>query len=482
MNSGNPPQLPEAPGLVRLATAGLADPLDPRPGAAPHPTDCILHLGPPRSRPFAPDLPAPRALRILAAGTAPELDTHPLAPSIPTLRLPQAVLLPGLVNTHTHLDLTHLGPIPHDPDEGFVAWVDRVRAGRAQTADDIAKSVRLGIRLSLRAGVALVGDIAGAPKGFPRLEPVETLAASPLRGISFLEFFAMGSWEPDALVRLDDALGRARRQGLAGPDLPLRPVRLGLQPHAPNTVSSAAYRRAVALAADLHLPLATHLAESPEERRFVAEGAGPQREMLERFGFWTDDILRDVAQGRTPVEHLAPVLSEARFLLAHVNDLGPDAARALDTLAAARASVAYCPRASAYFGAPAHFGPHRYLDMLRAGVNVCLGTDSILNLPPGVDLDGGPGLSVLDEARLLHRRDAAGPDLLLRMCTVNGARALGWPAAAVSLSGDAAPLALTLVDVSSTDPATDPFRRALASDAPARLLALNDESTPSPAG
>ena len=91
----------------------------------------------------------------------------------------------------------------------------------------------------------------------------------------------------------------------------------------------------------------------------------------------------------------------------------------IETLARTGASVVYCPRASAYFGAASHFGPHRFLDMLASGVPVCLGTDSIVNL------DTPTRISPLDDARLLARTTDADARTLLAMMTTHGATALG---------------------------------------------------------
>ncbi len=532
-----PPTLPAAPGLYRLRTAGIASPTPPGPmadalPASPlmGPTDLLVELGTCTGSPGDGfDLPSPRDIRILASGTPSEIDAHPAAQTatatsktgsesrataIP-IDITHAVLMPGMVNAHTHLDLTHLGPLEHDPDAGFVAWVNRVREGRAQTSSEIKASVRRGIDLSLRGGVVLVGDIAGAASGVPRLEPFEALAGSPLSGVSFVEFFAIGTREAAALERLEGVLDGAAGAGIldasrspASP--PQSGTRLGLQPHAPNTVSLPAYRRAVGLARRFGLPLATHLAETIEEREFIAHGTGPQREMLERLGAWDDAILDDIGRGNTPIAHLGPVLDEAArdatpFVVAHVNDIGSDGesetSRALEILKRSGVSVAYCPRASSYFGAPAptRFGPHRYREMLAAGVNVCLGTDSIINLwhrlPAGVPPHphphpDGPALSVLDEARLLFARDGtdADPtlaDTLLAMMTINGCRALGWDESACSLAPGAQPLGLVAVDVRDVPPGRShaervPAERVLRSRAHARLLAIGTGCPGSP--
>ncbi len=408
-----------------------------------------------------------RRVEVVAVGEPSALDTPPLS-DMPRpdrhLALPDHLLMPALVNAHTHLDLSHLGPFDHDPGDGFVAWVDRVRAGRRDTPDGIAEAVRLGIELSVAGGTAAVGDVAGAAGGRLTDAPVRVLASSPLAGVSYLEFFGIGRTAALTAERLE----RLVREELG----PLRdamgsvPVRLGLQPHAPNTVDLGLYRWAAALAARHGLALATHLAETPEERAFVGQGTGPQRELLERFGVWDACVLDHVGKGKHPVEHLSGVLREHRVLCAHLND-ATDAA--IETLAETRTPVVYCPRSSAYFGAERHFGPHRYRDMLAAGVKVCLGTDSIVNL------GRADRISVLDEMRLLHRRDGTDAATLLAMATTHGADALGLNPEAVSLRPG--PLAgLLAVPVGGARDARAAWEAAMAPDAPIGVVFLSRES------
>ncbi|MCC7388179.1 MAG: amidohydrolase family protein [Phycisphaerales bacterium] len=476
MKSSRLPALPAAAGVYRLHAAGVVDPCArAQPGG---PTDLLVELGEAGAGRTGPGWSLARPIRVLACGRPADIDSHPGAACAVEIDLGRSVLLPGMVNAHAHLDLTHLGPHAHDPAEGFVAWVDRIRAGRAEEAGAIRASVGRGVELSLRAGVVAVGDIAGAPRGVPRIEPFEALGETALRGVSFVEFFAMGRAEAPALERLGAFLANACGRGANAAPGPIpRPVRLGLQPHAPNTVSLPAYRRAIELARRFGLPLATHLAETPEEREFISRGTGPQREMLERFGIWDDAILEHLGRGRTPVEHLAGVLASEPFVVAHLHDAGPGPAGAFQTLVGARATVVYCPRAGEYFQAARSFGPHRYREMLAAGVNVCLGTDSVVNLPPGVDGPDGPGLSVLDEARLLFRRDGADAGMLVRMMTVNGCRALGLGEAICSLGEGAEPGGLVAVAAGEGD--GPPAERVLGSDAPAALLAISPVSSAS---
>ena len=112
---------------------------------------------------------------LLAAGSTREVDAHPGAASSRVIARPRWVLLPGLVNSHAHLDLTQVGPLEHDPGEGFVAWVERVRAARATGEAEIAASVGRGVGLSLAGGVVAVGDIAGCPASGPSLAPWRAL-------------------------------------------------------------------------------------------------------------------------------------------------------------------------------------------------------------------------------------------------------------------------------------------------------------------
>lgn len=440
----------EAP-ILRIDALALAD----SDGFCASPASVLCQL-----RASAPEgEPSPLLLR---AGTPRDVDSHPAAAGAQRITRPHSVLIPGLVNAHTHLDLTHLGPLPHDPDDGFVHWIDRVRTGRAISDDEITTSVKRGIDLALAGGVVAVGDIAGCSARGPTLAPYRALAASPLMGVSYLEFFAMGAGFASRIARIAALLERAQAEACRA-----APVRLGLQPHAPNTVEPAGYAWAAEQARLRGLPLSTHLAETPEEQRFIAAADGPQRALLERFGLWEPRLADIFGRGLSPVEHLRPFLADAAPLVAHVNDC-PDATIA--ALAETGTSVAYCPRASAYFGAERHFGPHRYRDLVAAGVNVCIGTDSILNLPPESADPASGGMSPLDEARFLRRRDGTDPRLLLRMMTANGAAALGMDPAWFAFGGE--PHALCGLVGVPIDPgsANDPARAAVESVGPPELL------------
>ncbi|HBS29805.1 MAG TPA: hypothetical protein DEB06_10240 [Phycisphaerales bacterium] len=387
---------------------------------------------------------------VLAWGPPQEVRQHPAAGAARTIDRRGCILLPGLVNAHTHLDLSHMGARPFDPVEGFAGWIGMVRRERAVGGPAVAESVRLGVARLLRGGVAAVGDISGAF----RLEPAATLAALGLRGVSYCEFFALGARWRDGIQRAGEALAALRR-GLGGQTR----VRAGLQPHAPYSVGLDAFRWAVEQSEGDGMPLCTHLAESRAESTLVASGGGELVEALRSFGVWDEGVAAGFGHGATPVAHLAPVLNGARRLAAvHVNHCS-DAD--IETLARAGTRVVYCPRASSYFHHERDFGPHRYRDMMHAGITVALGTDSIINIPP----DQADRLSPLDDARLLFQRDGTDARTLLAMATVNGAVALGIDEALFRFPRVAGPIAgVIAVPIPGTSPA-DPARAVMESRA-----------------
>ncbi len=472
---------------------------------------------------------------VLAVGPPGEVDRHPAAGGAERVGLPESVVIPALVNAHTHLDLTHIGPQPLDRTAGFLGFIDRVRGGRATDERGIGASVREGVRLCLAGGTAAVGDIAGAVGGHANLAPYRALARSALMGVSFIEFFGIGKGWEERLRRVGAVIDRARQRGapdnrgavgktleeraLTGREARPPPpggeggnggIRLGLQPHAPYSVSLASYGWAIGEARRRGLPLCTHLAETAEEAQFIAQASGPIRALLERLDVWDESVRAEIGYGRRPVEHLAGVLADAAFdpdlrsprrlsgpashrgasggqpgpsqglrsgvperlaapfLAVHVNQAADED---IKTLARTGPSVAYCPRASAYFGTERHFGPHRYRDMLKAGVNVCLGTDSIINLPGAAADPRTGGISVLDEMRFLFERDGTDPHILLAMGTVNGASALGLGADAFAFRPGSVVSGVLAVGAGTTAPDRPALERVLRSTGAPRWLA-----------
>ena len=411
--------------------------------------------------PMSPEAPgtsllvrvAEDACRILGVGSREELRAHPEAALAEEMDLSGHVVVPGLVNAHCHLDLTAFGPHPRASGTPFPEWLDGVRRARLAAPDGVAEAVRAGIRASVAGGVVAVGDIAGSG----RPEPLSVLRESPLAGVSFLELFGLGD-------RQGGAIERADREALEVGGETSPQVRRGLSPHAPYSAGPDLFRHCARLAASRGVPVCTHLAESMEEREWLCAGTGRMREFFRGLGVVDAGAEANFGGHASPVQMALPWLTAAPWVLAHVNDCSDEDIRAL---ASTTCSVVYCPRASWYFEHHKEFGPHRYRAMVEAGINVALGTDSILNLPAGTER-----LSTLDEMRFLHRRDAADPGMLLRMATVQGARALGLKPESFLLrpTRHGAVAGLVAVPVDATTREKPALVRVLESDEPPVVL------------
>lgn len=335
------------------------------------------------------------------------------------LRLPDRLLVPGMVNAHAHLDLAVLGQWPYPGD--FIAWVKQVMEIRGAGAKTWEARYRFASARMQEAGVSAVGDIvAGGRAG----DVWRLWQETGLQGVVFDEQFGHG-----------EVQGNPGRQGP-----------FGIQPHAPYSAGPALFEAACKSG----LPLSTHLAETPEEAQFVASASGPFQALLERLGKWRPEIAAHYSGGKSSVRWMEPYLRQAPWLLAHVN-YANDADLAI--LAETGASVAYCPVASDYF---LHKN-HRYRDMLAAGINVCLGTDSMICQPESA----AQPLGILPQMRHLFRRDGVEAQMLLKMATVNGAKALGLaPGFATFAAGaQAMPVALKFDPSDPGDPLAQVLRR-----------------------
>ncbi|MFO1053523.1 MAG: amidohydrolase family protein [Planctomycetota bacterium] len=353
-----------------------------------------------------------------------------------------SVILPAFVNAHAHLDLGGLGPTPYGGD--FTAWAMDVARTRPRDETVAARAVVDALMRSREQGVGWIGDIAGSEVAVAARLSADDLGLPG--GTSWLECFGIGRAAPAAAERAAERLAVLRA-------LPRRntELRIALQPHAPYSAGRGLYARA----AQCGRP-STHLAETLDELRFVRDGDGPFADLLRAIGKWDDSI---VGQRMSPVQALRDELVRAPWVLAHCNYLDDDDVATLSALG--NVSIAYCPIASEYFG---HRG-HRYRELLDRGVNVCIGTDSILCQPHAELQPHG----VLAQVRRLWRRDHTEPGLLLAMATHRGARALGLqPLAATLVEGAPARAVAVAID---PDDHRGPWLQVLDGDAPARVIA-----------
>lgn len=341
--------------------------------------------------------------RIVGVGTRGHLTVR--FPEAETREFGEAAILPGLVNAHSHLELTALRNYL-EPEEGnFFAWLRKLTVARLErmTEDDLYVSAAWGAVEAARAGVTSLGDASDSARtSFAALSDVG------LRGTIYQEVFG-----PDArlageqIEKLRDKVIelRARENGR---------VRVGVSPHAPYTVSAALLERVTEYALAEELPMMMHAAESTAETEFMRDGRGVFAEGLKRRGIeWR-------APGISTIQYLAALgVLDARPLLAHC--VAVDEAD-IATLKEKGARVAHCPKSNAKFG----HGRAPFESFLRHELAIGFGSDSVAS---------NNTCDILEEARfatLLSRvstaaasggHSVAAADAL-RTATLGGARAL----------------------------------------------------------
>jgi cytosine/adenosine deaminase-related metal-dependent hydrolase len=319
--------------------------------------------------------------------------------------LGRVAILPGLVNAHTHLELSWMrGRVA--PCGSMPAWAasllalrrtvaapDAEHAARADEPASTGRSIAKAIAEARASGTCLVGDVANT---FAAYEP---LLDSELSAAIFLELLGFSSPDPRAAV--------AAASNQIADLTPVAWLRPSIVPHAPYSVSPALLQAIARW--DAGKPLSMHLGESPQEVQFLRDGTGEWRALLESVGVWNPSW-NVPACG--PVEYLDRLgLVDARLLAVHGVQF-TDAE--LSRLAAAGATVVACPRSNRWTGAGAPPIDRFY----ASGVRVAVGTDSLASVE---DLNL---FAELAEIRRLAPGVAAAR--ILESATLSGARALGF--------------------------------------------------------
>jgi cytosine/adenosine deaminase-related metal-dependent hydrolase len=354
-------------------------------------------------------------------------------------------IIPGLVNAHTHLDLSGARGLipPTDPDH-FTDWLRGVIAyRRTRTPEQVQGDIHLGLDECLRAGTILIGDITSGGASWDAVSHAKTRAVLfwEIIGLSEERFKAsFDEWYSKTGQSWDDDEAKVA----IFPSSPL--CRWAVSPHAPYSANHLLSRTYLASGF-----AAMHFAESPAEIELLSSRSGPFTLFLSELGIWNpSDFNVDWSDFLLTSSYNSS--SQTRLFI-HCNYLPPDFPFK------PQHTVVYCPRTHAAFGHP----PHPFRAFLSRGVRVCLGTDSLAS---------NPDLDILAEARFVRGRYPDFPgETLLRMVTLSGAQALGWADAAGSLEpGKSADfVAVPLPDRDAADPHELLFA-ADAPDAPRRTL------------
>jgi cytosine/adenosine deaminase-related metal-dependent hydrolase len=349
--------------------------------------------------------------------------------------LGNAILMPGLINAHCHLELTVMRGFLEDLD--FRRWILRLTSAKRAvlSTEDLLDSARAGLEEGVLAGVTTYADTCDSGV------VLDAMREYGVRGIMYQELFGPDPAQCSQSIaeyRTKLAAHRAKTSDL---------VQVGISPHAPYTVSDDLFRASAELARDERLPMAIHIAESEVETELIVHARGAFAEGLRSRGIAVKP------RGKSPVQLLAGLgVLEQRPLLIHcVRVDQPD----LDAIATANAPVAHCPISNAKLG----HGIAPLLETLAAGVEVGLGSDSMAS---------NNRMDILGEARsaLLMQRARAGTHEglsaadVLEMATMGGACALGLAGEVGSLEvGKAADLAA--FDIGAAGPTFDPAAAAV---------------------
>lgn len=340
----------------------------------------------------------------------------PMTPEALSHDLGRAVLLPGMVNTHTHLELTGFevhAPGSDTDDPAFPEWIQTIRRIKeARAPEDFLAAARRGVQDCWGGGITTIADTGDSGS------VIQALAELGGSGFMYQEVFGPHPGQLDAsFASLERRVGELARY--SGPR-----VRLGVSPHAPYTVSGPLYSKVAAWARTEGLPLAVHLAESREESEFVTKQRGPFADAWKARGIPLLDershLPSAISHQPSPLFSGPPRSSPVTWLASH-GVLGPStlcihaiqlSPADIAMLAERGASVAHCPLSNARH----RHGAAPLTALRKAGIRVGLGTDSVASVGR---------LDLFAEARAARALGGLSAEETLALCTLDGARALG---------------------------------------------------------
>jgi 5-methylthioadenosine/S-adenosylhomocysteine deaminase len=269
----------------------------------------------------------------------------------------EAVVMPGLINCHSHLEITSMRGFLDDVEADFYSWLMKLTVTRAEklTEADIETAAIFGALEGARAGITCFADIGRFGKaGF------RALKANGLRGILFqeTEFSPNNEDAENAFAVLIDKFLELK-------ETESELVKVGISPHAPYTVSRNLFEKITDYAIAENIKISVHAAESLQEQEFFQTGAGFFAGVYEKLN------LKWQAPQTSPIEYLANIgVLQAKPLLAHCVKVS---GRDIELLAETNSRVAHCPKSNAKFG----HGIAPIEKFLEKKIPVGFGSDSV---------------------------------------------------------------------------------------------------------
>jgi cytosine/adenosine deaminase-related metal-dependent hydrolase len=335
---------------------------------------------------------------LLQSGRIVAVDAHPtmvgqLPLNTKIVDYGDVAILPGLVNAHTHLELTALAGHITLRQSDFPAWLRQLLPLRSTLPLEAVRSgIRDGTRQLHDGGVAVCGDVTLQP-------PIDASSSTGVSRHAFIEVLGFN------VTSLDVALEPAGYPNFIGNSGDIHA--LSLSAHAPYSTSSKLIQAVKGWDRDRRLPFSIHVAETREEVQFLQDGTGFFRELLPALGRWVPSWQ---APGMSPVAYLdhLGVLDELTLLVhtVHLNESD------WSTVAERGCSVCFCPRSNAQL----QVGRPGIETAVELGIPMALGTDSLAS---------NRDLNVFHEAAyVLDHYPLIPPQQVLHMATLGGARAL----------------------------------------------------------
>lgn len=296
------------------------------------------------------------------------------------------ILMPGLINAHTHLELSHCQASGRYEKPGdMVRWIgDLLRFRKNYAGDDVAQVANQCLLEMADSGIDLVVDIGNDPSFSRKHSQTKVLFFHELLGLSENSYIFMTNL----------------RDTVSG----------DYTCHAPYSTNLQLLLETKAHTRRHQTLLPIHVAESQAEMDFIRTGEGHFKTFIQDLGTWDDSFQ---VPGGSPLAYLAEQnLVDERTLCVHCVHV--DAAD-IDLLVQHQAKVCLCLGSNTYLGV----GIPPVMEMIQAGLRPCLGTDSRAS---------NPHVSIWREMNIMHEKFAnLSGEQIVAMATINGAMALGLP-------------------------------------------------------